>query len=127
MEDRELIRRLGGDLVVFFNADIDMVESWRDGAHDFPRDLAVVADQRAAVYDGLATRRSGSYLQLARGSIGPVITSARERRFPRLTKADMLRLGADAAVRPDGEIALLHRARSPDDRLALPELVGALG
>jgi hypothetical protein len=38
----------------------------------------------------------------------------------------MLRLGADVAVRPDGEIAKLHLASSPDDRLAFAELVGAL-
>jgi hypothetical protein len=39
----------------------------------------------------------------------------------------MLRLGADVAVRADGEIAALHRARNPDDRLAISDLVAALG
>ena len=122
-----MIRRLGGDLVVFYNAGIDLVETWRDRADDIPRDLAVVADQRASVYNRLELRRSGSYLQLARGWFVPVLESAREGRLPHLTKADMLRLGGDAAVRPDGEIAMLHRARSPDDRMALRELVVALG
>jgi hypothetical protein len=60
------------------------------------------------------------------GSIGALFGAAAQGKLPKLTSADMLRLGADVAVRADGEIATLHRARNPDDRIALAELVAAL-
>ena len=121
-----MIRQLGGEIVVFYAADLELVESWRHRAAEIPRDLPVLADPEAGVYRRLELRRSGSYLQLARGGLGPVIASAREGRIPRPTRADMLQLGGDAAVGPDGEIAQLHRAGSPDDRIALRDLVDAL-
>jgi hypothetical protein len=45
---------------------------------------------------------------------------------PKLTRADMLRLGADAAVDASGEIVLLHVASSPDDRLPIEDLIDAV-
>ena len=113
-------------MVVFFNADLRLVESWRGRDDEIPDELAVLADPRATVYDALGTERKGNYVSLMRGSIGPALKSAREGRIARATRADMLRLGADVAVRADGEIAKLHLAGSPDDRLPISELVAAL-
>lgn len=126
MENRESIRQLGGDLVVFFNSPPAMAESWRATTEWVPDDLAVVADANATVYEALGTVRHGTPLGLARGSIGPVLKAAAQGRLPKLTSADMLRLGADAAVRADGEIARLHRAGTPDDRIPVSDLVSSL-
>jgi hypothetical protein len=126
--DRKSIEGLGGELVVFYNAQLKLVESWRSKVTDwFPEEIAVLADPDATLYDAIGTRRKSGYMSLARGSIGPAISSALAGRLPRATSADMLRLGADAAVRPDGEIALLHLADTPGDRVAVPELAAALG
>jgi hypothetical protein len=126
VEDRELIRRLGGELVIFFNASPELVESWRSEAAELPDEVPVIADPTARLYDALGTVRRSNYVSLARGSLGAVIRSASEGRLPRPTSADMLRLGADAAVYADGEIARLHLAGTPDDRVALPDLVASL-
>jgi hypothetical protein len=123
VEDREEIRDAGAELVLFFNASLELVESWRRKSRWVPEDLFVVADEQAVVYDRLGTLRKSNYLSLARGSIGAAFASAVQGRLPRATGADMLRLGADVAVRPDGEIAELHRASTPDDRVPLKELI----
>lgn len=111
---------------MFFNAPPEMVESWQAGAADVPDDLPVVADPRATLYKRLGTVRHNTPLGLVRGSVAPVLKSAAQGRLPKLTSADMLRLGADAAVRSDGQIARLHRASTPDDRVSLAELVNSL-
>jgi hypothetical protein len=126
VEDRESIHRLNGELVVFFNATAKLVDAWRSGDDQIPRDLPVLADETATVYDDLGTIRRQTPLGLVPGSIGALFGAAAKGRLPKLTSADMLRLGADVAVRADGEIATLHRARTPDDRVALVELLGAL-
>lgn len=126
MEDRESIERQGGELVVFFNAPLGLVESWRTQDDRIPDDLTVVADPTAGLYEALGTIRRQNPLELVPGSIGPLFGAAARGRLPKLTRADMLRLGADVVVRPDGEIARLHRARNPADRVALPDLVAAL-
>lgn len=113
-------------MVIFFNAELPLVESWRGRDDEIPDDLPALADPEAIVYKALGTKRAGNYVSLMRGSIGPVLKSAREGRFARATSADMLRLGADVAVRADGEIAKLHLAGSPDDRLPISDLVAAL-
>lgn len=122
-----MIQKLDGELVVFFNAAPKLVESWRSQDDQIPADLPVVADPDAELYEKLGTIRRQSPLGLVPGSIGPLLGAAARGRLPKLTSADMLRLGADVAVRADGEIAMLHRARNPDDRLALSELAAALG
>lgn len=127
MGERDSLGRLGGELVVFYNAELELVESWRRRADGFPDEVAVIADPRGALYDELGTIRRSNYLSLARGSVGAALRSAAHGRLPRATSADMLRLGADAAVRPDGEIALLHRATAPHDRTPMDELVASLG
>ena len=126
MEDTESIQELGGELVIFFNASLELVESWRAEAAWIPDDIAVVADPAATLYDGLGTVRRSNYLSLARGSLGAALRSVGEGRLPRATSADMLRLGADVAVRADGEIARLHLADTPDDRVPLRELSDSL-
>lgn len=126
MEQRDAIQEIGGDLVVFYNAPHKMVEAWRRDTSELPDDLMVVSDPTATVFEALGTRRARNYLALARGSTGPALRSLREGRLPKATRADMLRLGADVAVRDDGTIAKLHLADSPDDRLPVPDLVGAL-
>lgn len=127
MRERHTIRRLGGELVVFYNAELELIESWRRRTEGFPGEVAVLADPRAALYDELGTIRRGNYLSLTRGSFGAALKSAAHGRIPRATSADMLRLGADAAVRPDGEIATLHRATAPQDRVPMAALVASLG
>lgn len=126
MEQRKLIEDRGGDLVVFFNAKPELVESWRE-SDPIPEGIAVLADPRARLYTALGTVRRDSALGLARGSLRPSVKAIASGRLPKLTSADMLRLGADVAVRDDGEIARLHRAATPDDRVELAELVAALG
>ncbi len=125
MEDRESIQSLGGDLVVFYNAGMELLQEWRGKGADLPDDLQVLADPEAELYEALGTTRVG-YGKLLAGSVGGAVRSAREGRFPRLTATDMQRLGADVAVRPDGEIAKLHLASSPEDRIPVAELVAAL-
>jgi hypothetical protein len=124
--DRTAIESVGGELVVFYNAEVGLIESWRGKGADLPGDLTVLADPSAGVYKALGTTRQ-SYAKLLTNSVGGAVRSAREGRLPRLTSADMQRLGADAAVRADGEIAKLHLASSPDDRLPLSALVAAFG
>lgn len=125
VEDRASIQALGGDLVVFYNAHPKLVAAWREQAEDIPADLEVLADPDASLYEGIGTRRT-SPGKLVASSIGGGLRALKERRLPKATSADMLRLGADVAVRPDGTIAKLHLASSPDDRVPLSALVAAL-
>jgi hypothetical protein len=113
-------------MVIFFNAPVRMVEAWRRGVDWLPDEIAVLADPDATLYEALGTQRKSGYVSLMRGQVGPALKSAREGKFARLTRADMLRLGADVAVRADGEIAKLHLATSPEDRIDVGELVAAL-
>jgi hypothetical protein len=112
--------------VIFFNAELPMVEAWRRKTDWIWDDVSVLADPEATVYKALGTNRPRTYAGLMRGSVGALAKSAREGKFARITSADMLRLGADVAVRPDGSIAKLHLASSPDDRIAVSELQAAL-
>ena len=102
--------------MIFANARLDVA---REYDHD------VLADPRAEVYEALGTKRTSPVPLVARSLAGG-LRSLREGMLPRATRADMLRLGADVAVGPDGEIALLHVATSADDRLPPEELIAAL-
>jgi hypothetical protein len=104
------------DLVVFANAKVEV-------AREYETD--VLADPRAEVFEALGTERTSPVSLLAR-SVGGGVRALREGMLPRATRADMLRLGADAAVTANGEVALLHRSTSADDRLAPEELIAAL-
>jgi hypothetical protein len=111
---------MGADLVVFFNARPDVIRG-----SEIPEALHVLADPRRQVYDPLGTTRI-AWLSLGLSSVEAGVRALAAGELPKATRADMQRLGADAAVRADGEIALLHRATSPDDRLDPADLIAAL-
>ena len=90
-----------------------------------PADYRVVADPDAEVYEALGTVRQNP-VSLMTKAIGGGIRSAREGIIAKPTRADMLRLGADAAVDAEGNIILLHVAGSADDRLPIADLVDAI-
>jgi hypothetical protein len=113
-------------LVVFYNADLELVQEWADAHPDVAAGMRVVADRKGEVYRALGTKRSDP-VRLVGGSLVAGLKSARRGLLPKATRADMLRLGADAAVDADGEIVLLHIASSPDDRLPVEELLTAAG
>lgn len=106
----------GIDLVVFANAKLEVAREY---------EMDVLADPRAQVYEALGTKRASPGSLIARSLTGGVRALGKGM-LPRATRADMLRLGADAAVGADGEIALLHIAGSADDRLEPADLVAAL-
>lgn len=106
-------------LVVFFNAKLEVARE-----AGLPADVTVLADPRRHVYDALGTKRISKLALLK--SLPAGLDAARRGRLPHLTRSDMQRLGADVAVRADGEIARLHVATSPADRLATAELIAAL-
>jgi hypothetical protein len=112
------------DLVVFFNAEPDLVADWAESA-DLPSDVRVVADPDATLYEELGTTRQDP-VRLMLKAVRGAIRSAREGIFARPTRADMLRLGADVAVDADGNIVLLHVASGPDDRVPMDRLVASL-
>lgn len=118
------MQELGGDVVIAYNAGLRLVEGWRSRS-EMPDDLIVVADPDAQVYEALGTRRTDPVTLVAKSIVGG-LKSARRGMVPKASRADMLRLGADVAVRADGEIALLHLAAGPDDRLPVEDLVAAL-
>lgn len=107
-----------------FNADVKMVADWERAA-GLPAEVLVVADPEASLYRDLGTERQDPISLIVRSVTGG-IRSARQGLLPRATRADMLRLGADVAVDANGDVALLHRASGPDDRLPIERLVAAL-
>lgn len=107
-----------------FNADAEMVDSWRRKA-DLPEAVLVVADPEASLYRELGTERQDP-VSLVLKSIKGGIRSAGQGLLPRATRTDMLRLGADVAVDANGDITLLHRATGADDRLPVERLVEAV-
>ena len=114
-------------LVIFYNADLALVEDWvaaQPAVAGAAR--AVVADERALVYEALGTTRQDPVRLVAKSVVGGMKSLAKGM-VPKATRADMLRLGADVAVGADGEILLLHRATSPDDRLPVEQLLTAAG
>ena len=101
-----------------------MVPKWHGGA-DLPSGIRVAADPKAQLYKDLGTERQDPVTLVVR-SLKGALTSAREGLFAKPSRSDMLRLGADVAVDPDGNMALLHRADSADDRLPTRDLLAAL-
>lgn len=85
----------------------------------------MLADRRAEVFEAIGTERASAVGLITR-SLGGAVRSLREGMLPHATKADMLRLGADAAVDAQGEVVLLHLAKSADDRLPPERLIAAL-
>ena len=111
--------------MIFYNADPSLVQEWVDAHPDVADGLRVVADADGVVYRALGTRRQDP-VRLIGGSVLAGLKSARQGLVPKLTRADMLRLGADAAVDASGEIVLLHVASSPDDRVPIEDLIDAV-
>ena len=105
--------------MVFFNARLEVARE-----AELPDAVTVLADPRRQVYDALGTRRISKLALLT--SLPAGLDAALHGRLPHLTKSDMQRLGADVAVRADGEIARLHVASGPSDRVAVSELIAAL-
>jgi hypothetical protein len=125
VEAHDAARAGGAALVIVFNADAQMVADWKRSV-DLPADgVHVVADPGAELYRALGTDRLDPVRMLLRGFKG-AIRSAREGLWAKPTRADMLRLGADVAVDANGNVALIHRATSPDDRLPTERLLEAL-
>lgn len=124
LEAHDEIAALGARLLVAFNADRPLVEEWAREAEP-PDGVLVGADPGAVLYEALGTTRQGVVPLLAKSMLGG-LRSATQGMFPHQTRADMQRLGADVAVRADGEIALLHLAESADDRIGPEALIAAL-
>jgi hypothetical protein len=102
--------------VIFSNAKLEIAREY---------EYEVLADPEAEVFKALGTKRQSPGPLVAKSMVGG-LKSLSQGMVPRATKADMLRLGADAAVDADGEIVLLHIATSADDRMATEELLAAL-
>ena len=101
-----------------------MIEKWHDGS-DLPGSVRVAADPEAQLYKDLGTARHNPVTLIIRSFKG-AWQSAREGLFATPSRSDMLQLGADVAVDSDGNMALLHRADSADDRLPTSDLLAAL-
>ena len=112
-------------LVVFYNADVSVAQEWADEHPQVAGSVrAVVADRRGEVYRALGTKRTDPVRLIGRSLLAGA-KSARQGILPKATKADMLRLGADAVVDADGEIVFLHLADTPDDRVPVEQLLTA--
>lgn len=125
---REAVRELGGDVVLFFNSGLEYTRMWTEKSKergDIPADLTVAIDPDATLYEAVGTIRGGIFDEVAK-TPGMLWRSRGHVRKWRLTQNDMLRMGADLAVRPDGEIALRHICRSPEDRADPAAVVAAL-
>lgn len=121
-EDR--IRAAGAELIVFFPVPAAHLDDWRRHEPDLAH-LPAVADEECVVYEALGTRRT-SYLHLARRNTATTVREVLRGNAPRLTSADMLRLGADAVVGADGRIAALHVGTDAADRMPVDRLLGCL-
>lgn len=119
------VQALGGDIVVFFNAKADYVRMWFEKS-DLPRDLKVVMDPDAALYEEIGTIRGNLAGQMKDG-VAQIWRARSDIRKWRLSSNDMLRMGADLAVAPDGEIVFRHICQDPEDRADPRAVVAALG
>jgi peroxiredoxin len=125
---REELRALGGDVVLFFNSGVEYTQKWTEQAvagGQLPGDLTVAIDPAATLYEELGTIRSGMVEHPAK-VLGSLWRARSHIGQWRLTPNDMLRMGADVAVRADGEIALRHICRDPEDRADPAAVIEAL-
>jgi hypothetical protein len=125
---RQELRAMGGDIVLFFNADVDYVRRWVEHSvdkGDIPADLTVAMDPDARLYEEVGTIR-GSLLDQALHAGGSLWRARKHIRKWRLSSNDMLRMGADVAISPGGEIALRHICQDPEDRAAPDDVLVAL-
>jgi peroxiredoxin len=106
LELRPQVQALGGDIVVFFNAQVDYTKMWVSKS-DLPGDLKVVMDPDAELYEAIGTIR-GRLLDQALKSAGSLWRSRGSIAKWKLSSNDMMRMGADVAIGRDGEVALLQ-------------------
>ena len=118
------VQAMGGDIAVFFQADPDYVDMWF-AKSSLPQDLPVASDPDAELYTALGTVRA-SWRTLLLGSPKPMIEAWRNGHRPLASGQDYQRMGADVAVRADGEVALLHVCKVATDRVPTQQLVAAL-
>lgn len=128
LERRDEVRALGGDVVLFFNAQVEYVTMWarkNREAGDIPADLTVVMDPDATLYEELGTVRSAMLGELTH-TLGSLWRTKSHIRKWRLSGNDMLRMGADVGVAPDGEMVFRHICPGPEDRARPEDVIAAL-
>lgn len=121
---RPAVQALGGDIAVFFQADPAYVDMWFPKS-SLPQDLPVATDADSTLYTALGTVRA-SWKTLLLGSPKPMIEAWRNGHRPKNSGQDYQRMGADAAVTADGDVALLHVCKTATDRVPTEQLVAAL-
>lgn len=124
LEHRDALRALGGDLVVLHPSRPD-TRTLRARRAELPADLRIACDPDAILYDALGTIR-GELVDQLRHQLGSLWRARADVRKWRLTRSDMLRMGADVAVGPDGTIALKHICTGPEDRADPRAVLAAL-
>lgn len=126
VSERDRIRELDGELIVFLNADIGTVSKWfaRSG---LPADLPVVADPGATIYESLGTSRRNLVTVFGGRTIPEIVRAYRAGYRVRFTfGADMFRLGADVVVDHGGNITFRYLSENPADRATPEQLVREL-
>ncbi|MBC7462551.1 MAG: hypothetical protein H7287_14435, partial [Thermoleophilia bacterium] len=91
---------------------------------DLPREFVVVADPDQELYRAFETRRLASWTRL-RIKLSSIPTFLRHHLGGgKIVRAgqDILQLGGDAIVDPDGSIRWLHLSQQVDDRPSMREL-----
>jgi hypothetical protein len=91
---------------------------------DLPHEFVVVADPDQALYGAFETKRlrSGWRLRIKVTSI-PLLLRHHLRGGTLIREGqDLLQLGGDAIVDPDGSVRWLHLSTQPDDRPTIEEL-----
>lgn len=121
---RDELRQQGGDMIVFFNSKVEYTTAWAKQS-DLPQDLTIAIDPDAMFYEALGTIRGGLVDQTMSG-LGQLWRARNDIRKWRLTNNDMLRMGADVGVAPDGQIAFKHICRNPEDRADPRAVIAAL-
>lgn len=123
LAERERIRELDGELIVFFNARGGTVSKWfaRTG---MPEDLPVVADPDAILYRAIGTRRARWYEAFGPRALGAIGRAALAGQGGFWTfGADNWRLGADLVVDERGIVVSQYLAETFDDRATPGQLV----
>jgi hypothetical protein len=126
VEAKDAIRARGGDLLVVMPIPAQRAETWRRG-HG-ARDVLVAGDPERDLYRALEVGRgSARALLLDPASWRDGLAEAAHLRPAWKARGDDgFQLGADVLLGPDGEVRLIHRARSAADRVPVEELLARL-
>ena len=125
---RDEVRALGGDVLLGFQAQLAYCEMWVAKSKeqgDLPADLQVLVDPDGTFYEQAGTIRGDLRHEVGK-AVGSLWRSRAHIRKWRLTPNDMLRMGADLAVAPDGTLAFRHVCRDPEDRADPRDVLAAL-